>query len=103
MADGFSSASASAVQLMLYSQPPVSGGDHSPEPLLSLAQVSKLAWLPRRRRAKRPCISTIWRWIKHGTFGVRLRATSVGTTLCVRESDLREFFDAIARRREVAP
>lgn len=71
------------------------------EPLLSLREAARLEWLPRRRRNKPPSIATFWRWIKHGCFGVRLRATSVGATLCVTESDLREFFAEIARAREV--
>lgn len=73
------------------------------ERLFTLAEAASFDWLPRRRRGKKPNTATLWRWIRHGCFGVRLRATSVGATLCVKESDLREFFAEITRRREVAP
>jgi hypothetical protein len=74
----------------------------SPDVLLSLAEAAKLPWLPRRRRGKRPSIPTLWRWARHGCYGVRLKTVSVGATLCVRERDLVEFFDALTRLREVS-
>jgi hypothetical protein len=71
-------------------------------PLLSLAEASRLPWLPRRRRGKRPGIPTLWRWARYGCYGVRLKTTSVGGTLCVTESDLHRFFAEITRLREEA-
>lgn len=70
--------------------------------LLTLREAASLPWLPRRRHGKRPQVPTFWRWIHHGCYGVRLKATSVGGTLCVTEEDLRAFFAAIADRREVS-
>ena len=69
------------------------------EPLLSLAQASKLRWLPCRRHGKRPAVATLWRWATHGCFGIRLRTLSVGGTLCVRESDLLAFFHELGELR----
>lgn len=69
------------------------------KPLLSLREAACLDWLPTRRRGKRPQVPTLWRWIHHGCYGVRLNATSVGGTLCVTEQGLRDFFAEISRRR----
>lgn len=71
------------------------------ERLLTLREAAKLDWLPRRRRNSPPSIATFWRWINHGCYGIRLRATSVGATLCITESDLRAFFAEVARAREI--
>lgn len=87
---------------MDYQQVPDHDRTQEHEPLLTLAQAARLPWLPRRRRGKRPGIPTLWRWVHHGCFGVKLRATSVGATLCVTESDLRAFFAAITERRNLA-
>ncbi len=71
-----------------------------PQPtLLTLREAARLSWLPTRRRGKRPQVPTLWRWIHHGCYGVRLKATSVGGTLCVTEQDLRDFFAEISRHR----
>lgn len=71
----------------------------SHEPLLTFAQAARLPWLPSRRHGKRPSVPTFWRWATHGCYGVRLKVTSVGSTLCVTEQDLRDFFAAISRQR----
>lgn len=68
--------------------------------LLTLAEASRLPWLPRRRRGKRPSVATLWRWTRHGCYGVRLKAHSVGGTLCLLESDLRAFFEELGRVRQ---
>lgn len=74
----------------------------APEHLLSLAEASKLEWLPRRRRGRRPAVATLWRWAHHGCYGIRLRTISVGGTLCTTEGDLRAFFAAITQKRALA-
>jgi hypothetical protein len=70
--------------------------DPSQEPLLTLAQAARLPWLPRRRFGKKLHISTLWRWASTGVRGVRLRVVRLGGTLCLRESDLREFIEALS-------
>lgn len=87
---------------MNYSHTSVSPRDQEQEPLLTLTRASHLPWLPRRRKGKAPNVATLWRWAKHGCFGIRLRTTSVGGSLCVTESDLRAFFAEITRARGLA-
>jgi hypothetical protein len=70
-----------------------------PEPLIPLAAVPKLLWLPPRRRGSRLSVATVWRWCKRGAAGVSLRHVSVGGTLCTTESALLEFFETVAARR----
>ena len=72
------------------------------EPLLTLTQASRLKWLPCRRNGKSPNVATLWRWAMHGCFGIRLKTTSVGGTLCTTESYVRAFFDEISRARGLA-
>jgi hypothetical protein len=72
------------------------------EPLLTLTSAGRLKWLPCRRNGKRPNVTTLWRWAKHGCYGVRLKTTSVGGTLCTTETDLRAFFAAISEKRALA-
>jgi hypothetical protein len=86
-----------------HSHDPVDAGAQEQQPLLTLTSAGRLKWLPCRRNGKRPNVATLWRWARYGCFGIRLKTTSVGGTLCTTEGDLRAFFDEIARRREVAP
>lgn len=64
-------------------------------PFLTLAQASRLAWLPRKL-----AIPTIWRWARRGLWGCRLRTTQVGGAMVTTEAWLREFFAALAALRE---
>jgi len=67
------------------------------EALLSLAQATRLAWLPRRRYGRKLNISTLWRWAQTGVRGVRLHVVRLGGTLCLHESDLRAFIEQLSR------
>lgn len=87
---------------MKHTQDSVDPGTQEHEPLLTLTRAGHLKWLPCRRNGKRPNVATLWRWARHGCYGVRLKTTSVGGTLCTTEKDLRAFFAAIAERREVS-
>ena len=66
--------------------------------LLTPAEVTRLSWMPQPR-GKPVHVSTVHRWIQRGIHGIRLRATPVGTTLCIAEADLRRFFEEIAEVR----
>ncbi|MBL8841990.1 MAG: DUF1580 domain-containing protein [Planctomycetes bacterium] len=66
------------------------------DPLITLTAATRLKWLPCRRRAKRPSLSTLLRWILHGVGGKRLAACRVGGTWCTTERSLREFFAVVA-------
>ncbi|MEZ6070951.1 MAG: DUF1580 domain-containing protein [Pirellulales bacterium] len=51
--------------------------------------------LPRRRRGKRPHVSTLHRWGTTGLRGVRLETIRVGGSRCTSMQALQRFFDAL--------
>jgi hypothetical protein len=65
-------------------------------PLIRLADVADLPWIPRRRRGRKLSFVTVWRWALRGRGGRRLRVVRVGGTLCTSEAWLREFFESLA-------
>jgi hypothetical protein len=69
--------------------------DPAVEPLIRLADVPRLPWLPRRRKGKRLHISSVIRWVSPGLRGHRLEALRVGGCLCTSEAALRRFFEKL--------
>lgn len=65
------------------------------ERVLSLTEGTRL--LPRRRRGRKPCPSTLYRWAKRGLRGVRLETVRVGGTLCTSVEALHRFFEELGR------
>jgi hypothetical protein len=66
-------------------------------PLIPLADVPSLAWLPRRRGSGRLAVATVWRWAVRGCRArdgalIRLHAVRVGNALATSEAWLRNFF-----------
>lgn len=69
------------------------------EQLLSLADAARN--LPRRRRGKRPHISTVYRWTTHGCKGVVLDSVQIGGTRCTSHEALARFFSALTAQADV--
>jgi hypothetical protein len=69
------------------------------ERLLTFSQLAKLPWLPRRN-GKKIHVVTFWRWSMRGISGVRLPVSYVGQSPCCTESDLRNFFRAVAEKKQ---
>lgn len=65
------------------------------EELLSLAEAAKDSRLPRRRAGKRPHVSTLYRWSKHGCNGVRLETIRFGGTLCTSIEAIQRFAEQL--------
>jgi hypothetical protein len=64
------------------------------EKLITLAAATK--FVPRRRRGRKPHVSTLYRWAsKSGHRGVRLETIRVGGSLCTSTEALQRFFDAL--------
>ena len=70
--------------------------DPSVEFPIPLIQVSKLTWIPRRRRGRKLHISTVFRWVRPGVRGVRLECIRFGGTLCTSEPALKRFLAALS-------
>jgi len=66
------------------------------EALIPLFRCPSLRHLPRRRRGKRPHLSTWYRGASRGLRGVRLETVRVGGTLCTSLPAIQRFFDALA-------
>ena len=64
--------------------------DPSSETLISLTEATK--GLPRRRRGKKPHISTLYRWSTAGCRGVVLETIQIGGTRCTSKEALGRFF-----------
>ena len=64
--------------------------DSSTETLISLTEAAK--GLPRRRRGKRPHVSTLYRWSTAGCKGVVLETIQIGGTRCTSKESLSRFF-----------
>jgi hypothetical protein len=65
------------------------------EQVISLTEAAKL--LPRRRRGKRPTVSTLYRWAQVGCKGVVLESIQVGGTRCTSREALARFFQRLTR------
>jgi len=65
-----------------------------PSTPLTLIQAAKQIPRPRGKKPVHP--TTIYRWIRYGLHGVRLRALSCGDTLMVTSASLDEFFRKVA-------
>jgi hypothetical protein len=70
--------------------------DSSCEALVSLAEAAAL--LPRRRRGRKPHVSTLYRWASTGVRGVVLETLQVGGTRCTSAEALQRFFEALSIR-----
>jgi hypothetical protein len=64
------------------------------EEIHSLTNATKL--LPARRSGRKPHVSCLFRWAKHGLRGVRLETIRVGGTLCTSREALERFFARLA-------
>ncbi len=67
--------------------------DTNTETVLSFTEAAK--GLPRRRGAKRPHVSTIYRWSSSGCKGVILESIQIGGTRCTSKEALARFFNAL--------
>lgn len=65
------------------------------ETVLSLTEAARHPALPRRRRGKRPHVSTLYRWATAGCKGVRLETIRVGGTLCTSLEAFQRFFERL--------
>lgn len=86
--------------------------DLSTEAVVTLTEAPQ--HLPRRRKGKRPAVSTMFRWAQRGVRGVRLETIQVGGTKCTSLEALQRFCDrlsnpdspqphrTVARRRRAA-
>jgi hypothetical protein len=70
--------------------------DITREQVFSLCDAPRYTELPRRRFAKRPHVSTFFRWAKRGVRGVRLETIRIGGTLCTSVNALQRFFVALS-------
>ena len=67
--------------------------DISTEAVVTLTEATH--HLPRRRRGKRPAVSTLFRWAQKGVRGIRLETLQVGGTKCTSIEALQRFFEAL--------
>ena len=65
--------------------------DLKSETVISLSQAAKHSTLPRRRAGKRPHVSTLYRWSRHGCRGVVLETIQFGGTLCTSLEAIQRF------------
>ena len=71
------------------------------ESLVSLTDATKL--LPRRRKGRKPNISTLYRWTTIGVRGVVLESVQVGGTRCTSREALDRFFSSLTARSAGSP
>src|SRR5438874_30499 len=69
------------------------------ERLFALSDQALTRNLPRRRRGRRPHVSTFYRWATRGLRGVRLETLRVGTTMCTSLEAVQRFFDALTHQQ----
>lgn len=53
-------------------------------------------WFPRRRRGKRPCLPTLYRYASEGYHGVVLETVQVGSTRCTSKEACARFIEQIS-------
>ncbi len=74
------------------------------EKLLSLADITKLPWLPKTSKGRRVAVSTVWRWAIHGVRGgKRLETVRVGGTLFSSEAAMERFIEQTSSITELPP
>jgi hypothetical protein len=66
------------------------------EEMLTVAQAARVA-------PGQPSVRTVWRWIRHGADGVRLRAVRTPGRTFVRRRDLDAFVAAVTSARDRGP
>ena len=69
------------------------------ETILSLADAA--SELPRRRRGRKPHVSTLYRWMTSGCRGVVLEFIQVGGTRCTSREALQRFFERLSETRQL--
>jgi hypothetical protein len=69
--------------------------DPTSEPLVRLADVPRLKWLPGRREGKRIHVATVHRWAQRGLRGVRLETLRAGGALVTSEAAITRFFERL--------
>ena len=74
--------------------------DLNTETVLSLTKATK--GLPRRRRGKKPHISTLYRWSTAGCRGVVLETVQIGGTRCTSSQALARFFRKLTQNAGLA-
>lgn len=75
--------------------------DLEAETVLSLSDATE--HLPRRRRGKRPHLTTLHRWATTGVSGVKLEVIRVGSTLCTSLEALQRFCERCTAGDSGAP
>ena len=69
--------------------------DSTTENLISLSDAAK--GLPRRRRGRKPHVSTLFRWTTIGVRGVVLESIQVGACRCTSKEALQRFFERLSQ------
>ena len=69
--------------------------DIQSETVISLNEAAKHPSLPRRRRGKRPHVSTLYRWSTAGIKGIKLETLRVGATLCTSLEAVQRFAERL--------
>ena len=67
--------------------------DFQTEKVLSLADATQVV---PEIEGRRPCVSTLWRWAKHGVRGTRLEYLRIGNRLCTSVEALSRFSQRLA-------
>ena len=67
--------------------------DIAKEQVVTLADAT--AYVPRRRKGKRPAKSTLYRWTENGVNGVRLEFLQCGSTRCTSVEALQRFLERL--------
>ena len=68
------------------------------ETVVSLTDATK--YLPRRRKGKKPAVSTLYRWASVGVRGVTLETLQVGGTLCTSMQAMQRFFERLTEKKQ---
>jgi hypothetical protein len=71
------------------------------EPFIRLNDVPKLKWIPGRGRGGRIGLATIYRWVKKGVDGRKLRAVRIGAVWATTETWLRDFFECQPQQEDM--
>ena len=75
--------------------------DISTEAVVTLTEAAR--HLPRRRKGKRPAVSTIYRWAQPGVRGIRLETLQVGGTKCTSIEALQRSCERLTRANGSQP
>lgn len=69
--------------------------DLSTEHVVTLTEATR--HLPRRRKGRKPAVSTLYRWATGGVRGVRLETIMVGGCRCTSTEALQRFVEQLTR------